>query len=346
MNILWIKDNKIGHEKQVKVLLDELSKTNEITIINDDYLGRIGKYFDWPYEFFNLLTLNLCQDKLDWIDILYINKSLDTTRDLQNILNKTIDIDIIIGAGHGTHSRILYLKKFFSHFNPNNQLKAISILTPTFRKGSFDLICAPLHDKKKFKSNDENVIYFEGAISKVFDSPIDKEIGFIGIGGKNSHFKFDDHKIYEQIEYVLSLYPNKNWYIFNSRRTSTELNKLISTIKFKNYIFVNSTNSVDTSYDQIIEKASIKFVTQDSINMVYESLSSNGETILFNMDYINKDKVVNQIHQLLNNKNVGYIEKSYLTDGLKSIKIKKQVNHILFTEVEKLCFKLNNFLKQ
>ena len=27
MNILWIKDNNTGHEKQAKILLDELSKT-------------------------------------------------------------------------------------------------------------------------------------------------------------------------------------------------------------------------------------------------------------------------------------------------------------------------------
>ena len=33
MNILWIKDNNVGHEKQVKVLLDELSKTRDIKII-------------------------------------------------------------------------------------------------------------------------------------------------------------------------------------------------------------------------------------------------------------------------------------------------------------------------
>ena len=32
MNILWIKDNNTGHEKQAKILLDELSKTREINI--------------------------------------------------------------------------------------------------------------------------------------------------------------------------------------------------------------------------------------------------------------------------------------------------------------------------
>ena len=33
MNILWIKDGKKGHEKQVKVLLDEISKNIDIKIL-------------------------------------------------------------------------------------------------------------------------------------------------------------------------------------------------------------------------------------------------------------------------------------------------------------------------
>ena len=34
MNVLWIKDNNIGHEKQVRVLLEELSK--QITLDIDE----------------------------------------------------------------------------------------------------------------------------------------------------------------------------------------------------------------------------------------------------------------------------------------------------------------------
>ena len=41
MNILWIKDNNIGHEKQVKVLLDELSKNNDINIDQRTVKGLI-----------------------------------------------------------------------------------------------------------------------------------------------------------------------------------------------------------------------------------------------------------------------------------------------------------------
>ena len=32
MNILWVKDNNIGHEKQVKNLLNEISKNIDLNI--------------------------------------------------------------------------------------------------------------------------------------------------------------------------------------------------------------------------------------------------------------------------------------------------------------------------
>ena len=35
----------------------------------------------------------------------------------------------------------------------------------------------------------------------------------------------------------------------------------------------------------------MKIITQDSVNMIYESLSSRGETILFNMDYFKNNKI-------------------------------------------------------
>ena len=33
MNVLWIKDGNIGHEKQVRVLLDQLLKNKQLNII-------------------------------------------------------------------------------------------------------------------------------------------------------------------------------------------------------------------------------------------------------------------------------------------------------------------------
>ena len=365
MNVLWVKDKKIGHEKQVKALLDELSKSNEINIFEDEIsITFEEKLIGYLYSFNNKLgrlfnTLNNFlgsgyEESFSW----YIQR-----------LYKDKNIDIIIGAGHGTYARILQLKEALSlkliptskiatkdfmssHYenDKNTNIKAIAVLTPSFRLKDFDLICAPNHDSHRLKAIDNNnKIFYEGSLAKVYDQLPNEDIGFIGLGGKNKHFKFDVLNIFKQIQYVTSLFPSKTWHIFNSRRTPKELNKLIidyiETNKITNVSFENYNDTNICSYDEIISQSSIKVVTQDSVNMIYESLSSRGETILFNMDYIKMNKIVGLVHNLLKNKKVGYIDDGDLTGGLKAMKIVKQHDRTLYAEVEKLAYKINKYIK-
>ena len=53
MNILWIKDGKLGHEKQVKALLDELSETIDIKVYEEDYI--VG-FFQRIADIYNYIT--------------------------------------------------------------------------------------------------------------------------------------------------------------------------------------------------------------------------------------------------------------------------------------------------
>ena len=365
MNVLWVKDKKIGHEKQVKALLDELSKSNEINIFEDEIsITFEEKLIGYLYSFNNKLgrlfnTLNNFlgsgyEESFSW----YIQR-----------LYKDKNIDIIIGAGHGTYTRILDLKEALSlklipaskiatkdfmssHYekDKNNNIKAIAVLTPSFRLKEFDLICAPNHDSHRLKAIDNNnKIFYEGSLAKVYDQLPKEDIGFIGLGGKSKHFRFDVLNIFKQIQYVTSLFPSKSWHIFNSRRTPKELNKLIidyiETNKITNVSFENYNDRNICSYDEIISQSSIKVVTQDSVNMVYESLSSKGETILFNMDYMKMNKIVKLVHNLLKNKKVGYIDDGDLADGLKAMKIVKQHDRTLYAEVEKLAYSINKYIK-
>ena len=364
MNILWLKDKKIGHEKQVKALLDELSKSREINIIEnevdytfDDKLNDI--FFGW-FEKLTKRSLHTTEDDHIW----YIRNKY-----------KSSNIDIIIGAGHNTYPYILSYKNALTlkrksltssssksfmeilglnssyEIDKDSNLKAIAVLVPSFNQKDFDLICAPNHDAYRLKYvDDAKKIFYEGSLSKVYDNQPDDNIGFIGLGGKNKHFNFDVDNILKQIQYVTSIYPSKDWYIFNSRRTPKILNKLIETYvienKIQNIYFQDSNKKEIKSYDEIISVSSIKIITQDSVNMIYESLSSRGETILFNMDYFKNNKIVKQIHKLLRNKQVGYIDDGDLTKDLKAMKIIKQQNKDLFAEVEKLAFKINQFLEK
>ena len=164
-----------------------------------------------------------------------------------------------------------------------------------------------------------------------------ESIGFIGIGGINNHYIFDEDKIIKQIEFVTSLYTQKNWFLFTTRRTPNKMIERINKLASKNNNLIISNNN----YDEIIKKASVKFVTQDSVNMVYESLSTKGQTFLFNMKYIKVNKIVEQMNQLLANKQVGYIENIKMADDLNKIKtIPQNLHNDVFAEVEKVAYKL------
>ena len=321
MNILWIKDGKKGHEKQVKVLLEELSKTINISIYEENYhINSINKFFD----IFHHVTF-------------YIFKKDDKSDILRNY-NKS-DIRLIVGAGSNTHIRIASLKKIFKN-SFNRSVIAISILTPSFFIKEFDIICAPEHDREKLKDF-KNTLFFEGSLAKVSTQDPDDNIGLIGLGGINKHYIFNENELLDQIEYVLSLYPNKQWHLFISRRTPETMIQKINKLRklFTNIIIAQE------GFDEIIKNASIKFITQDSINMVYESLSCKGKTILFNMDYKKENKVVKKVNELILNNQVGLIEKTKIVDSLFKTKIimPNKFNEV-FCEVEKLSYKLIKYL--
>jgi len=317
MNILWIKDGKLGHEKQVKVLLDELSKTIDIKVYEEEYIiGSFQRITD-IYTYATHQSTALIPPHAE-----YHKKN----------------IHLIIGAGSNIHARILQIKRGLKH-DFNEEVLAVSLLVPSFFKQHFDLICAPKHDRHKLSG--QEAIYFEGSLARVSIDAVDENIGLIAIGGKNEHYLFNINKIMEQIEFATSLYPNKAWYIFSSRRTPHKMIQAIKKLAQTSKKIIVS----EDGFDEILCKASIKIITQDSMNMVYESLSTKGSTILFNMKYLRKNKVINQMNELLHNKQVGYIEYNEMVKGLNKIKIHMQnPYHEVFAEVEKLAYKIKNKL--
>jgi len=75
--------------------------------------------------------------------------------------------------------------------------------------------------------------------------------------------------------------------------------------------------------------------------MVYEALSTKGKTYLFNMNYKKENKITRQMNLLIANKQIGYIEKINIAEGLEKIKIQSQnPYHEFFSEVEKVSYQL------
>lgn len=303
MNILWVKDNNIGHEKQVKVLLDEIAKNIDLNIDQRSVKG----FFPFRY--------------------------------VENIFKKKYDL--IIGAGHKTYSQLLRIKKY-----QKKNTKTIAVLSPSFNKNKFDIICAPFHDKEKF-INENNVIFFEGSLAKVSDLSIDENTVVIAIGGKNNHYIFDENHLLSQIEYFIAIHSNKSCYIFNSRRTPNSMNYKLKHLKnkYENTSFLDI-NDGPNDFENMLNKASSKLITRDSVNMIFESLSCKGKTYLLDMlSNKNSNKVVMTVNKLIKNKNIGYIENGEITKGITKMKLHNQNAHYeVFAEVEKVAYEINKRL--
>ena len=305
MNVLWIKDGNIGHEKQVRVLLDQLLKNKQLNIIERTIRGI--------FPFFT-----------------YINDVEENYYDL------------IIGAGNKTYPLLLDTKKY-----QKNITKTVAVLTPSFKKDKFDIICAPYHDEHKLKDIN-NVIYFKGSLASVSLSEPEEKTILIAIGGKNKHYHFDQKHIISQIKYFISLHPDKDCYIYNSRRTPTKMNDGILSLKNNknNIYFIDYKNQQSSSFEHILHKASSKLITRDSMNMVFESLSCRGKTYLIDMRVKNKkSKVLNVINNLIKHNEVGSIEFDNPIDGISTMKLKTQnIYNDVFAEVEKVEYKLKKLI--
>ena len=304
MKICWFKDSKIGHEKQVLAILDNLALTQDL-LIEERYISNPV----WLELLLYLLKIKPKQDSIP---------------------------DIIIGAGSTTTIPML-------RYKTDNKTKVISVMKPQFFESKFDLIVAPRHD---YKMVPNNVFTYIGALSKVNINPKLENIGLIVIGGVNKHFNFDDDYLISQIDFVISLFPDTNWIVFNSRRTPKSFNERIK----KNTSiekFIDVTKNFEPLNDYL-PKAKFKFVTPDSVNMIFESLSSSGETYLFDMHSPKENKITRLIDEVKNNKYAGFLEEKYIENSeIRTITLNKpNILHDTFREVEKVVYEIEKRFKK
>ncbi|NNJ92118.1 MAG: hypothetical protein HKP55_10605, partial [Gammaproteobacteria bacterium] len=103
--------------------------------------------------------------------------------------------DLVIGAGHGTHTTLLLLSWLFG-------AKSIVLMNPGLPKFLFDLCLIPEHDAVPASAS---VIVTKGVLNRIIPAG-KKNInhGLILIGGLSKHYDWDTGEILKQIESVVS----------------------------------------------------------------------------------------------------------------------------------------------
>lgn len=236
--VIWqICDNKRGHENQSAGLIHALSRQVALEVVQ----------------------INVATDKASWWQAL--RGQFPSAAKLQQP-------DLIIGAGSRTHSTLLAASR---------ATKAPSILIMSPPKGLtrlYDLCITPEHDLRR----GQNVITTKGAMNMIEPaSHKNQQSGLFLIGGPSQHHDWDESMLLKQIAHILDANPSIQWTLTSSRRTPASTTAQLEKLS-KEQVKVLPIGATDKDWlPRELSMSAYVWVTEDSVSMVYEALSSGAK---------------------------------------------------------------------
>jgi len=267
---IWaVTDNKPGHQNQTKGLIEALSHYREVDVIWKPGVS---------------VTKNI------WM--LLVNRFKNSNANPEQQLP-----DLLIGAGHQTHMTLLALKRMVGG-------RVVIMMSPSLPLKLFDLCFIPRHDKPRKK---DNVIETLGPINRLIPASSsfskrepaqNSRKGLILIGGPSRHYIWDSLFVARHIGSVLAQDADIQWVVAGSRRTPAECYEALKRDFPEIEIVYPDDVSADWLPGKIAESGKI-WVTEDSISMVYESLTSGAQTGVIRLTYEKPTRVTKEIDCLI-----------------------------------------------
>ncbi len=199
------------------------------------------------------------------------------------------DPDLIIGAGHKTHLSLLCAKRARGGHT-------VVIMKPSLPLSWFDLCLIPEHDNPPAA---ENIFVTRGAINMI--SPGNQhqdDQGLILIGGPSKHYLWDNADLLEQIKTILTQTPKTNWNISNSPRTPDNTSEALMRLQHENAEFVPYQDTDSAWISEHLASVGSVWVSEDSISMIYESMTSKVATGLLRVPAKRTGRIQKNIQSL------------------------------------------------
>ena len=199
------------------------------------------------------------------------------------------DPDSILVAGHRTHLAGLAARRARGG-------RLIALMQPSLPLGWFDLCIIPQHDTPPTRAN---VITTRGVLNTARpgrERQADK--GLFLIGGPSKHFGWDGAGLIAQIDAILTATPDVHWTLTTSRRTPARTESALLALRARG-VDVRPVSDTAPGWAMAQVACSAQaWVSEDSVSMVYESLTAGAATGLLAVPRLGETRIAAGVTEL------------------------------------------------
>ncbi|MGP1308920.1 MAG: mitochondrial fission ELM1 family protein [Phycisphaerales bacterium] len=196
--------------------------------------------------------------------------------------------DVAIGAGSRTHATLRACAR-------EHGARTVVLMRPTF--GRYALVVAPRHDGMRER---DGVVTTRGALNTVRPSERKNDSrGLILVGGPSKHHGWNDADVAQQIAEIVRTDADVRWTLTTSRRTPEGfLSTLERATNPENLdVFHVEHTSREWLLERYAESARV-WVSEDSVSMVYEALTSGARVGLLRVPRKGASRVIRGVDAL------------------------------------------------
>ncbi len=196
--------------------------------------------------------------------------------------------DILIGAGHSTHWPMLTARRAVGG-------RIIVLMKPSLPVRWFDVVIAPRHDNPAAA---ENIFLSEGVLNTISPGGQHQpDLGLIMLGGISDEYNWQSTSVVDQIKLLISRRPDMHWTVTSSRRTPAAIMERIS--RLENVQAMPHTLCQPGWLDDQLALCGEIWVTEDSVSMLYEALSSGARVGLIKVQRAKQGRVATGVDTLV-----------------------------------------------
>ncbi|HRP23816.1 mitochondrial fission ELM1 family protein [Thauera sp.] len=199
------------------------------------------------------------------------------------------DPDLILVAGHRTHLAGLAARRARGG-------KLIALMRPSLPLGCFDLCVIPQHDNPPARAN---VVATRGVLNTARPSAErEADKGLFLIGGPSRHHGWDTPGLLAQLDAILAATPAMRWTLTTSRRTPAETETALLALRARG-VDVRPVRDTPPGWAMAqVARSAQAWVTEDSVSMVYESLTAGAATGLLAVPRLGESRIAMGVAQL------------------------------------------------